>query len=51
MEFAVNSKAYLTTKISLFIENYRRELRIGVDIKRKMKAEKMTGFAERIKRI
>ena len=30
---------YSATKISLFIVNYRRELRIGVDIKRKEKVE------------
>ena len=39
------------TKISLFIANYRRELRIGVDIRRKRKMEKAIEFAERMKRI
>ena len=34
-EFAVNNKAYLTTKISLFIVNYDRELRMRTDIRRK----------------
>jgi len=50
-EFAVNNKIYLITKMSLFMVNYSRELRIGVDIKRKGKVEKTTEFAERIKKI
>ena len=28
-EFAVNNKAHTATKVSLFIANYERELRIG----------------------
>ena len=32
-EFAVNNKVYSTTKMSSFIANYNRKLRIGVDIK------------------
>ena len=47
----MNNKAYLTTKVSPFIANYGRELRIGVDIRRKWKMEKATEFAERIKKI
>jgi len=31
--------------------NYRRELRMGADIKRKGKVEKAIEFAERIKKI
>jgi len=31
--------------------NYRRELRMGVDIRKKGKMEKVTEFAERIKKI
>ena len=34
-EFVVNNKAYSATKMSLFIVNYNRELRMGVDIRRK----------------
>jgi len=37
-EFAVNNKTHSTTKISLFMVNYGRELKIGVDIRRKNKA-------------
>ena len=35
----VNNKVHTTTKISLFIANYGRELRIGGDIRR-MKIKK-----------
>ena len=34
-EFAVNNKVYLATKVSPFIANYCRELRIGANIRRK----------------
>jgi len=37
--------------VSLFIINYSRELRIGVEIRRKEKLEKITEFAERIKKV
>jgi len=49
-EFAVNNKTYSATKVSLFIVNYGRELRIRADIRRKGKVEKVTGFAERMKK-
>jgi len=38
-EFAVNNKTHSTTKISLFMVNYERELKIGVNIRRKRKVE------------
>ena len=47
----INSKVYLATKVSLFMANYRRKLRIGVNIKRKREIEKAIEFAKRIKRI
>ena len=50
-EFAINNKAHLTTKMSLFIVNYGRELRIGIDIRRRGKMKKAMEFAERIKKI
>jgi len=34
-KFAVNNKIYSVTKISLFMANYGRKLRIEADIKRK----------------
>ena len=36
-EFAVNNKTYSTTKVSLFMVNYSRKLRMGVDIREKEK--------------
>jgi len=50
-EFAVNNKTYSATKVSLFMANYERELKIGTDIRRKRKMEKATEFAERIKKM
>ena len=50
-EFAVNNKIYSAIKVSLFMANYGRELRIGTDIRRKEKIEKVTEFAERIKKV
>ena len=50
-EFVVNNKAYLATKVSLFIVNYRRELRMGGDIRKRGKVEKAMEFAERIKKV
>ena len=47
----VNNKVHLATKISLFIANYRRELRMGADIKKKEKVEKATEFVEKIKKV
>ena len=35
----------------LFIENYNRELGMGADIRRKGKVEKVTEFAERMKKV
>ena len=40
VEFTVNNKIHSATKMFLFIVNYRRELKMGVDIKRKGKVEK-----------
>ena len=48
-EFVVNNKAYSATKMSLFIVNYNRELRMGVDIRRKEKVENMIEFTEKMK--
>jgi len=51
VEFAINNKTYLTTKVSLFIVDCRRELRIGIDIRQKGKVEKATEFVKRIKKV
>jgi len=50
-EFTINNKIHLVTKMSLFMANYRRELRIEVDIRRKGRMEKAMEFAERMKRV
>ena len=47
----INNKVHSATKISLFIMNYGRELRMGVDIRKKGKVEKATEFVERMKKI
>ena len=50
-KFAINNRIHLLTKVSLFITNYRRELRMRADIRKKEKVKKITEFAERIKKI
>jgi len=34
-EFVINNKTYSTTKVSPFMANYRRELRMGINLRRK----------------
>ena len=50
-EFAVNNKTYSVIKVFPLIVNYRRELRIEADIRRKGKVEKVTEFVERMKKV
>ena len=50
-EFAVNNKVHLTMKVSLFIANYGRELRMGENIRKKEKVEKAMEFVERMKQV
>ena len=50
-EFVINNKAHLITKVSPFIANYRRELRMKVDLRRKGKIEKAMEFVKRIRKI
>jgi len=45
----MNNKVHTATKVLFFIANYRRELRIGGDIRKKEKVEKATEFVERMK--
>ena len=47
----INNKAHSTTKVSLFIANYGRELRMDVDLRRKEKMEKITEFVERMRKV
>ena len=44
-EFAVNNK------VSPFMANYGRELRMGGDIRKKGKIESITEFVERMKKV
>ena len=50
-EFAVNNKTHTTTKMSPFMANYGKELRMGGDIRRKGKVESATEFVERMKKV
>jgi len=50
-EFVINNKTNSTTKVFPFIVNYGRELRMRVDLRRKGKIEKMTEFAERMRKV
>ena len=50
-EFAVNNKAHTATKVSSFIANYGRELRMRGDIRKKEKVESVTEFVERMKKV
>jgi len=50
-EFAINNKVHTATKVSPFMTNYRKELRMGGDIRRKEKVESATEFVERMKKV
>ena len=50
-EFAINNKIHSTTKVSTFMTNYGRELRMEIDIRRKRKMEKAMEFTKRMKRV
>jgi len=51
VEFAINNKVHMATKISSFMANYGKELRMGGDIRRKEKVESTTEFVERMKKV
>jgi len=50
-EFTINNKVHLATKISPFMANYGRELRIEVDIRKKENVEKTMEFVKRMKKV
>jgi len=50
-EFMVNNKVHTVTKVSPFMANYGKELRMGGDIRRKGKVESATEFVERMKKV
>ena len=47
----INNKVYLAMKVSLFMANYRRKLRMGADIRKKVKVKKAMEFVERMKKV
>jgi len=50
-EFAINNKVHMATKVSPFMANYGKEMRMGGDIRRKGRVESTTEFAERMKKV
>jgi len=50
-EFMVNNKVHTATKVSPFMANYGKELRMGGDIRRRGKVESATAFIERMKKV
>ena len=50
-EFAVNNKVHTATKISPFMTNYGRELRMEGVIRKRGKVEKAIKFVERMKKV
>ena len=50
-EFTINNKVHSTTKVSLFMANYSRWLRMGEDIRKKGKVEKTMEFVKKLKRV
>ena len=50
-EFAVNNKPHTATKMLPFIANYRKELRMGGDIRKKGKVESAMEFVEKMKKV
>ena len=51
VEFAINNKVHSITKISPFMANYGREVRIGGDIRKKGKVESAMEFIEKMKKV
>ncbi len=50
-EFAVNNKIHAAIKMSPFMANYGKEMRMGGDIRRKGKVESATEFVQRMKKV
>ena len=47
----MNNKVHTATKVSPFMANYGKELRMGGDVRRKGKVERVTKFVERMKKV
>ena len=50
-KFAVNNKVHTAIKVSPFMANYEKELRMGGDIRKKGKVESVMEFVERMKKV
>jgi len=50
-EFTINNKTHTATKMSPFMANYGKEMRMGGDVRRKGKVESATEFVQRMKRV
>ena len=50
-EFAINNKIHTAIKMSPFMANYGKEMRMGGDIRKKGKVESATEFVQRMKRV
>ena len=50
-EFVMNNKVHTVTKVSSFIVNYGKEVRMEGDIRKKEKVESVMEFVERIKKV
>ena len=50
-EFMINNKVHTATKVSPFMANYGKEMRMGGDIRKKEKVENTTEFVERMKKV
>ena len=50
-EFAVNNKTHTATKVSPFIANYGREVRMEGDIRKSEKVESATECVKRMKKV
>ena len=50
-EFAINNKVHTATKVSPFMANYGKEMRIEGDIRKKGKVESAIEFVEKMKKV
>jgi len=51
VEFAINNKVHTATKVSPFMANYGKEVRMGGDIRKRGKVESAIAFVERMKKV
>ena len=50
-KFVINNKTHSTTKVSPFMANYGRQLKMDIDLRRKEKMEKAMEFTERMRKV